>query len=162
MAIPYATARAAPTGKGLVRSEKDSDADAQAPAGNGMNTLLRVAQTLPRILVPDPPMTDEEFDVLCRENDVMQLERTKEGAIRIQAPTGGWTSRGSTTVGQLGPEYEHGYDFDSSGGFRLPDGSTLSPDVSYLSKERLKGSTEDELSSFPPVCPDFVIELLSR
>jgi len=132
-----------------------------------MNMLLRIdAETLPRVLVLDPPMTDGEFEALCRENDAMQLERTKEGAIRMLAPAGGWTSRGNQEIarqlGNWGAEREHGYVFDSSGGFRLPDGSTLSPDVSYLSEERLNELTEDELSGFPPVCPDFVIELLSK
>jgi Uma2 family endonuclease len=132
-----------------------------------MNMLLRIdAETLPRVLVLDPPMTDGEFEVLCRENDDMHLERTKGGAIRMLAPAGGWTSRGNQEIarqlGNWGAEHEHGYVFDSSGGFRLPDGSILSPDGSYLSEERLDELTEDDLSSFPPVCPDFVIELLSK
>ena len=132
-----------------------------------MDMLLRIdAETLPRVLVLDPPMTDEEFEVLCRENDVMQLERTKEGAIRMQAPAGGWTSSGNFEINrQLGVwwiTHERGKAFDSSGGFRLPDGSTLSPDAAYLSEERLNELSEDDLNGFPPVCPDFVIELLSK
>ena len=129
--------------------------------------LLRIdAETLPRMLVFDPPMTDGEFEVLCRENDVLQIERTKEGAIRMQAPAAGWTSRGNFEINrQLGVwwiTHERGYVFDSSGGFRLPDRSTLSPDAAYLSEERLNKLSEDELSGFPAVCPDFVIELLSN
>jgi Uma2 family endonuclease len=132
-----------------------------------MNMLLRIdAETLPRVLVLDPPLTDEEFEALCRENDAMQLERTKEGAIRMLAPAGGWTSRGNQEIarqlGNWGAEHEYGYVFDSSGGFRLPDGSTLSPDASYLSDERFKRLPKGELRSFPRVCPDFVIELLSE
>ena len=84
----------------------------------------------------------------------------------MQAPAGGWTSSGNEEIlNQLGNWWRlHGPGrvFDSSAGFRLPDGSTLSPDASYLSEERLNELTEDELSGFPPVCPDFVIELLSR
>ena len=52
-----------------------------------MNTLLRIeAETLPRVLVLDPPVSDAEFEALCRENDNVQFERTKEGAIR-KAPS---------------------------------------------------------------------------
>jgi Uma2 family endonuclease len=132
-----------------------------------MNMLLRIdAETLPRVLVLDPPMTDEEFEALCRENDAMQLERTKEGAIRMLAPAGGRTSNGNREITyQLSAwwrTHEHGLAFDSSGGFRLRDGSTLSPDASYLSEERLRKLPQDELDSFPRVCPDFVIELLSK
>ena len=108
-----------------------------------MGTLLRIdAETLPRVLVLDPPMSDAEFETLCRENDNVQFERTKEGAIRMNPPAGGWTSSGNQEISrQLGnwwAEYERGRVFDSSGGFRLPDGSTLSPDASYLSEQRLK------------------------
>jgi len=132
-----------------------------------MNMLLRVdAETLPRVLVLDPPMTDEEFQLLCSENDGVQLERTKEGAIRMKPPAGGWTSSGNFEINrQLGAwwiTHERGKAFDSRGGFRLPDGSTLSPDASYLSDERLKRLPKGELRSFPRVCPDFVIELLSE
>ena len=132
-----------------------------------MSTLLRIeAETLPRVLVFDPPMTDEEFEALCRENDGVQFERTKEGAIRVKPPAGGWTSSGNQEISrQLGnwwAEHKRGRVFDSSGGFRLPDGSTLSPDASYLSEKRLKKLPKGALRSFPRVCPDFVIELLSE
>jgi Uma2 family endonuclease len=132
-----------------------------------MTTLLRIdAETLPRVLLLDPPMTDEEFEVLCRENDNVQFERTKEGAIRMKPPAGGWTSSGNFEINrQLGAwwiTHERGKAFDSSGGFRLPDGSTLSPDASYLTEKRLKKLPKGALRGFPKVCPDFVIELLSE
>jgi len=132
-----------------------------------MGTLLRIdTETLPRVLALDPPMSDAEFETLCRENDNVQFERTKEGAIRMNPPAGGWTSSGNQEISrQLGnwwKSHKKGRVFDSSGGFRLPDGSTLSPDASYLSAERLKKLAKGELRSFPRVCPDFVIELLSE
>jgi Uma2 family endonuclease len=132
-----------------------------------MNTLLRIeAETLPRVLVLDPPVSDAEFEALCRDNDNVRFERTKEGAIRMNPPAGGWTSDGNAEiVYQLRSwwtDHERGRVFDSSGGFRLPDGSTLSPDASYLSVERLKPLPKGALRSFPKVCPDFVIELLSE
>jgi Uma2 family endonuclease len=99
-------------------------------------------------------------------NDGVQFERTKEGAIRMKPPAGGWTSDGNREITyQLSAwwrTHEHGRVFDSSGGFRLPDGSTLSPDASYVSQERLKKLPKGGLRSFPRVCPDFVIELLSE
>jgi Uma2 family endonuclease len=132
-----------------------------------MATLLRIDDsTLPRVLVLDPPVTDAEFEALCRENRDMRLERTKEGAVRMNPPTGGWTSNGNQEITrQLGnwwATHERGRVFDSSGGFRLPDGSTLSPDASYVSEERLNALPKDALRGFPPVCPDFVIELRSE
>lgn len=132
-----------------------------------MATVVRIdPETLPRVLVLDPPVTDAEFETLCRDNPDLRLERTREGAVRMNPPTGGWTSSGNQEIsGQLYGwwlTHERGRAFDSNGGFRLPDGSTLSPDASYLSEERLRALPKGELRGFPRVCPDFVIELLSE
>jgi len=132
-----------------------------------MTTVLRIdAETLPRVLVLDPPISDAEFEVLCRENDNVRLERTKEGSVRMNPPTGGWTGSGNQEISrQLGnwhADQISGRVFDSSTGFRLPDGSTLSPDASYLSEERLRTLSTGALRGFPRICPDFVVELRSE
>jgi Uma2 family endonuclease len=54
-----------------------------------------------------------------------------------------------------------GATYDSNGGFFLPDGSMLNPDASYVLPQKLKGLTKDDLTGFPYLCPDFIIELLS-
>jgi Uma2 family endonuclease len=132
-----------------------------------MATLVRIdPETLPRVLMLDPPVTDAEFETLCRDNPDLRLEQTREGAVRMNPPTGGWTSSGNQEISwQLGnwwETHERGRVFDSNGGFRLPDGSTLNPDASYLSEERLRSLPKGALRGFPRVCPDFVIELLSE
>jgi len=132
-----------------------------------MNTLLRIdAETLPRVLVLDPPVSDAEFEALCRENDNLRFERNKEGAVRMNPPAGGWTGKANLEItSQLRNwwvENERGSAFDSSTGFRLPDGSILSPDASYLAEERLKKLPKGALRGFPGICPDFVVELLSE
>ena len=132
-----------------------------------MGTLFRIdTQTLPRVLILDPPVTDAEFETLCRENGNVRLERTKEGAVRMNPPTGGWTGCGNQEIArQLGNwsvAKGQGRVFDSSTGFRLPDGSTLSPDASYVSEERLRSLPKGALRGFPQICPDFVIELRSE
>jgi Uma2 family endonuclease len=132
-----------------------------------MTTLLRLdAETLPRVMVLDPPVTDGEFEALCRENGNVFFERTKEGAIRMNPPAGGWTSDSNSEISfqlrRWWAQHERGRVFDSSGGFRLPDGSILSPDAAYVSEERLSQLPKGALRGFPRVCPDFVIELLSE
>jgi Uma2 family endonuclease len=132
-----------------------------------MATLVRIdPETLPRVLILDPPVSDAEFEAICRENPDVRLERTREGAVRMNPPAGEWTSSGNGEISwQLGnwwATHERGRVFDSNGGFRLPDGSTLSPDAAYLSEERLRALPKGELRGFPRVCPDFVIELLSE
>jgi len=51
--------------------------------------------------------------------------------------------------------------FDSSGGFRLPDGSVLSPDAAVVRLERWHALTPEQRRGFPPLCPDLVVELVS-
>lgn len=132
-----------------------------------MATVLRInPETLPRTLLLDPPVTDAEFEALCRENTGIRLERTKEGIVRMNPPTGGFTGSGNYEImGQIYEwhrEHVKGRVFDSSTGFHLPDGSILSPDASYVSEERLNTLPKGGLRGFPRVCPDFVIELISE
>jgi Uma2 family endonuclease len=51
--------------------------------------------------------------------------------------------------------------FSSSIGFRLPNGALRSPDASWVSFEKLATLTSEEYQKFAPLCPEFVIELMS-
>jgi Uma2 family endonuclease len=117
-------------------------------------------------MVLDPPLTDAEFEALCAANDNIQFERTREGEILMHPPAGGFTSRGNAGItAQLynwWSTHGRGMVFDSNGGFFLPDGSMLSPDSSYILPARAKGLTKDDLTGFPRLCPDFVVELFSK
>ncbi len=116
-------------------------------------------------MVLNPPLTDAEFEALCFANDLIHFERTREGEILMHAPVGGFTSRANSLIsGQLyiwWITHRKGSVYDSSAGFFLPDGSVLSPDSSYVLPQKLKGLSRDDLTGFPRLCPDFVVELLS-
>jgi Uma2 family endonuclease len=125
------------------------------------------ANTLPRSLVVDPPMSDTEFEAFCLKNDSIQMERTSEGVIQMNPPTGRETARANSEInGRLfawWSEHEHGEVVaDSSGGFYLPDNSILSPDAAYILPQTQKKITHERRGGFYPVSPDFVIELLSK
>ena len=51
--------------------------------------------------------------------------------------------------------------YDSSTGFKLPNGATVSPDASWVLSERLEKFTAKQREKFLPLCPDFVLELRS-
>jgi len=133
-----------------------------------MSTLPRfVVDMLPRSLVVDPPMSDAEFETFCLQNDGVQVERTSEGAIRMNPPTGKETTSANSEINfklfGWWSKHERGVVIaDSSGGFYLPDGSVLSPDAAYIMPKTLKQKTNEKRTIFFPVCPDFVIELLSK
>jgi Uma2 family endonuclease len=131
-----------------------------------MSTLPRFELSpSPRSLAVDPPLTDEGFEALCLKNDDVQFERTSEGAIRMNPPTGAFTSDGNAEIiRQLRNWWDthlRGRTFDSNAGFFLPDGSMLSPDAAYVLPEQLVGVTKKQLTGLLRLCPAFVVELLS-
>ncbi|MBI3693515.1 MAG: Uma2 family endonuclease [Acidobacteria bacterium] len=110
-------------------------------------------------------MSDEEFYEFCALNEDHRIERTAAGDILIMAPAGGETGyRNMDLSAQLhrwSKSDGRGVAFDSSTGFRLPNGATRSPDAAWVLRSRLTGLTREQRRRFLPVCPDFVLELTS-
>ena len=110
-------------------------------------------------------LTDEQFDRLCMANPEIKFERTPAGELVIMSPTGGETGRNNATLIArfvLWNEQDNlGVVFDSSTCFRLPGGGDRSPDVSWIEQSRWDALSPEEQRKFPPICPDFVLELLS-
>ncbi len=52
--------------------------------------------------------------------------------------------------------------FDSSTGFKLPNGADRSPDASWVRCDRWEALTPQQREQFVPLCPDFVVELRSN
>ncbi len=110
-------------------------------------------------------MNDEEFFEFCARNREWRIERSAKGDILIMPPVGGSGSSGNARLIYFFEAWAMrdgtGRVFDSSGGFRLRNGATRSPDVSWVRNERLAVLSEREWSRFLPLCPDFVLELRS-
>jgi Uma2 family endonuclease len=111
-------------------------------------------------------MTDDEFYEFCLLNDQIKFERDAFGKIIIMPNTGGITGiRNSDLIIDLGiwnRKYKLGQIFDSSTAFRLPSSAVRSPDAAWVSNERWNELTLEEQTKFPPLCPEFVIELMSN
>ena len=116
-------------------------------------------------LSPALDLTDEQFFELCQINSDLRLERNAKGDIIVMPPTGGETSnRNQEVTRQLGNWAKRdgtGAAFDSSAGFKLPNGANRSPDAAWASHQQLAQLTPEQKKKFIPLCPDFVIELLS-
>jgi Uma2 family endonuclease len=114
---------------------------------------------------PARPMSDEEFFRFCVANPDLRIERTAEGEIEIMPPTGFETShRNAGLTAQLynwATRDGRGKDFDSNVEFILPSGAARSPDASWVLRSRLAKLTAEQKTKFPPLCPDFVVELRS-
>ncbi|MBW4563119.1 MAG: Uma2 family endonuclease [Mojavia pulchra JT2-VF2] len=115
-------------------------------------------------LHPTIELTDEQFFQICQNNRDLRLELTAEGELIIMPPTG-WESgnRNSRLTQRLGNWADAdgtGLTFDSSTGFKLPNGANRSPDASWVNRERLTALNPDP-AKFLPMAPDFVAELRS-
>lgn len=115
-------------------------------------------------LHPTIELTDEQFFQICQNNRDLRLELTAEGELIIMPPTG-WESgnRNSRLTQRLGNWADAdgtGLTFDSSTGFKLPNGANRSPNASWVNRERLMALNPDP-AKFLPMAPDFVAELRS-
>ena len=110
-------------------------------------------------------ISDDEFENFCRHNPDVEIELTKEGGLVIMPPTGGETGiRNFTLIGIFFNWLEKdksGVGFDSSTVFKLPNGAKRSPDLAWIKNERWNALSAEERKKFPPLCPDFVVELRS-
>jgi Uma2 family endonuclease len=116
-------------------------------------------------LLPAVPMTQDQFYELCQQNPAWRFERNARGELIIMPPSGGGSGRRNLSVGaQLYNWAEadgSGEAYDSSAGFVLPNGANRSPDTAWVLKTRLAGLTDEEKEKFIPLCPDFLVEMLS-
>ena len=114
---------------------------------------------------PAIDLSREQFFEFCQLNRDVRIERSPEGSIAVLAPTGGETgARGVFLLAALhrwAEEDNTGVAFDSSTGFELPDCAVRSPDAAWVLRTRLARLSAEDKAGFLPLCPDFVIELLS-
>lgn len=111
-------------------------------------------------------ITDEEYFKFCAQNKNFRFEMSKEGVVMVMTPTGGeGGNRSFKLTARLGFWVEAdgtGEGFDSSTEFILPNGAKRMPDFSWVRRERWEKLTNKQREQFPPICPDFVVELRSR
>ena len=127
----------------------------------------RPGHALAQLLLPDKlQLTAEQFVTVCQANPDAVLELDANGHVIHMTPTGSETGSRNQTLGALlwiavrasGLPLKV---FDSSSGFRLPDGSVLSPDASLVRQDRWEALTPEERRGFAPLCPDLAVELAS-
>ena len=133
----------------------------QAPVKPNSETLsLQLPKTIGLYV------TQEQFAALAAANQDLQLERTAQGELIVNPPTGWETGKRNWSIsGELYLWWrnagEPGEAFDSSTAFILPNGATRSPDASWVSQARWDALTPEQTSTFANICPDFVVELRS-
>jgi Uma2 family endonuclease len=126
-----------------------------------LNILIMITINIPQTF----KVTEDQFKILAVANRDLRLEKTATGELIVMPPTGGETGQRNAQLSAQFVNWNNqkqlGVVFDSSTAFRLPNGADRSPDVSWVKLERWQQLTAEEQDSFPPLCPDFVLELRS-
>lgn len=110
-------------------------------------------------------ISDRDLERLCADNPDARFETTSEGRLIVMSPTGSESGRKNSKllvrVGIWNEKEQLGEVFDSSTGFKLSNGATKSPDVSWIESVRWQALPKEQRRKFAPIDPDFVIELMS-
>ena len=134
--------------------------------------FIRIPPEAPGAFVPivlrlDPfvQLTDAQIEALSSVNEILRIERNAQGDLELQYLRPAISSPRSINIcTQLyfwAKKDGTGLALGSSVGFILPNGALRAPDASWTLKSRLAELTPEEWAGFPPVSPDFVIELRS-
>lgn len=117
-------------------------------------------------LEPVVHLSDEQFYQLCMANRDLNLELNGKGELIIVPPVGG--ESGNAEAGLItdleiwNRQTRLGKVFSSSTIFRLSNGAQRSPDAAWVKLERWETLTAEQRKKFPPLMPDFVIQLRSE
>ncbi len=121
--------------------------------------------TLTIQMPPSTQLSEDQFYELCRANPDLRIERSATGELIFMPPTGGETGkRNAKLIARFvvwNEDAQLGEVFDSSTCFKLPNGADRSPDVAWVAQERWDSITPEQKEKFPPIAPDFVLELMS-
>ncbi len=116
-------------------------------------------------LRPVVELTPDQLLEISSLNDDLRLELTAKGELILMPPAGSETGdRNSELNMQLriwAKPGGTGVTFDSSAGFTLPNGAVRSPDASWVESSRWASLSAEQRRKYAPLCPDFVVELLS-
>ena len=117
------------------------------------------------ILDSEHGISDQDYFAFCEANPDLRLERTSRGEIVIVPPAGGESDfeclEIAAEVRAWAMKMRRGAVFGTSAAFLLPDGSALSPDVAWVSKERLAQLSRAQRRQFLRVIPEFIVEVMS-
>ena len=116
-------------------------------------------------LAPALQLTDWQFEQICQQNPSINFELSEIGALIVVPPVGGEGGRREfallAQLGQWADQNEDGVGFSSQTIFQLPNGAKRMPDFAWVWRDRWEQLTPEQKRGFPPLAPDFVVELRS-
>jgi Uma2 family endonuclease len=109
-------------------------------------------------------MRDRFYEFFLQNPDLV-FEQDSTGEICIMPPAGAESSSKNLEIARQLANWSilnGGQAFESSAMFVLANGAKRSPDAAWISPNRWALVPADERKKFPPIAPDFVIELRSE
>ena len=110
-------------------------------------------------------LSDADFERIVRANPEWNFEQTAAGDLVVVPPTGGTSGNRNSNLGYQLEAWnlasDAGRTFDSNTMFVLPNSAKRMPDASWVRRERWDALTPQQQDGYPPLCPDFVVELRS-
>ncbi len=111
-------------------------------------------------------LSEDEFYAFCQQNREQKFERRADGTIELISLTGGESGRRNSEITTdltiWNRQHRLGQVFDSSTGFRLPNGAVRSPDAAWVGQAVWEALSDEQRRKHLPLCPDFAVELLSE
>jgi Uma2 family endonuclease len=128
-------------------------------------TEERVSRQPVILKVTNVGLSQEQFFRLCRDNRELRMELSAQKELIVMTLPGGRTSRRNviitTELTNWAKKDGTGLTFDSACLFILPNGANRGPDAAWVRKDRWDALTAAEQEEGVPLCPDFVVELIS-
>jgi len=114
----------------------------------------------------EQPISSEEMERFCAQNDPLRIERDSNGELIVMTPTnsegGGVETDVTLELGNWARTDGRGKAFGATTGFSLPDSSVRAADAAWVSWRRWDALTPKQRKSYAPICPEFVIEIRSE
>jgi len=110
-------------------------------------------------------LTDDQFFLLCQENETLILERNANGDLIVMPLRGAAISiitvELTAQIYSWNEQTKLGVAFSSTTGFQLANGAVRCPHASWILLSRWHDLTAEQKEKFVPFAPDFVVELVS-
>ena len=101
----------------------------------------------------------------AKKNSELKFEGNTKGVLIISSPVAGDSVNPETDLmidlGWWNRQPRLGFTFSDSTVFKLQNGADRPPDAAWIQRQRWEALTPAERRKFPPIAPDFVIELRS-
>ena len=131
----------------------------------GLDSFSLTGLPMPVTIHLPEALNDEQLLAFSCRNRPSRIERNENGDLEIMPPLG--LDGGQREVFVMAKLFEWAEQYggvcvSSNAGFKLPTGAVRSPDASWTSETRLSRLTNAERRGFAPVCPEFLVEVLSE